>query len=121
MSIEARRQRFLPGGKPRYVHVYDNGGETFDRYTVVFTGRYTHKTGGEHMYIGASAHPFHPQGFGQHGYSEPHKQIDYPSYGHLGKKISFDALPPDVQKMTLNTYEDLWDLRGKATKHRSTR
>src|SRR5574337_1921229 len=105
----SRHDRLLPGGIPRYVHVYDNGGKTFDRYTVVFTGRYRHKTGGEFWHIGASEHPFHPQGFGQHGFSR--EQIDYPTYGHLGKKIRFQDLPPDVQKVTLSTYKDLWDLK----------
>lgn len=111
MSVKSERaERLLPGGEPRYVHVYDNGGESFDRYTVVFTGRYTHKTGGVHWYLGASEHPFHPQGFGQTGESRTHQQIDYPTYGHLGKKIKFKDLPPDVKKFTLQVYRDLWDL-----------
>ena len=109
-----RRARILPDGKPRYVHCYDNGGGdkekgTFDRYTVVFTGRYRQKTGGEFWYLGMSTYPFHPQGFGQHGGSQT--QIDYPTYGHLGKKIKFEQLPEDCQKCVLQTYEDLWDLK----------
>lgn len=108
MSQHERAARLLPGGKPRYVRVYDNGGESFDRYTVVFTGRYRHKTGGSFWYLGMSARPFHPQGFGQHGESD--RQIDYPTYGHLGKKISFDGLPADCQRCVLQTYRDLWDL-----------
>lgn len=103
-----RKDRILPNGKPKYVRCYDNGGETFDRFTVVFTGHYTHNTGGQHWYVGMSANPFHPQGFGQHG--ESSTQIDYPSYGHLGKKISFDKLPDDCQKCVLQTYTELWDI-----------
>lgn len=108
MSLQSRLARLLPSGAPRYVHVYDNGGKSFDRYTVVFTGRYRSRTGGEFVHLGMSAHPFHPQGFGQHG-SSP-RQIDYPAYGHLGKKIKFQDLPPDAQRCALLTYRDLWNL-----------
>lgn len=40
------------------IIVFDNNGETFDRYTIL------DKSTGE-MY-GASENPFHPQGFGQY-------------------------------------------------------
>jgi hypothetical protein len=107
-KTNSRRERLLPGGKPRYIHVYDNGGETADRYTIVFTGRYRHRTGGVFIYVGCSSRPFHPQGIGQHGHSE--KQIDYPSYGHLGKKVSFEVLPRDVQKLVMGDYVQLWGI-----------
>jgi hypothetical protein len=108
MKKEDRRNKLLPNGVPRYVRCYDNGGETFDRYTVVFTGRYRHKTGGVFWHVGMSSNPFHPQGFGQHGESIDH--IDRPTYGHLGKKIKFINLPEDCQKLVLSDYSDLWDL-----------
>jgi hypothetical protein len=93
--------------QPRWIRVYDNGGKTCDRYTVVFT-RLGHKKGmrGRCFYLGMSSNPFHPQGFGQHG--EAPKMIDYPKYSHLGKKIKFSDLPIDCQKCVLNTYKDLW-------------
>lgn len=106
----AREKQLMPGGMPRYVHCYDNGGESFDRYTIVFTGRYRHKTGGEFWYLGASEHPFHPQGLGQLGTSP--KQIDDPIYSHLGKKVTFQSLPEDVQMFILQEYKYLWDLPG---------
>jgi hypothetical protein len=105
---QERIPRLLPSGKPRYIRCYDNQGETADRFTVVFSGRYRHKTGGEFWYVGMSGAPFHPQGIGQHG--SHHKQIDWPTYGHLGKKISFDQLPEDCQKLVLRDYKYLWDL-----------
>jgi len=109
-SVDRRRpSALMPAGTPRYVHVYDNGGKTADRYTIVFTGRYRHKTNGSFVHLGASAHPFHPQGVGMHG--ESRDQIDYPSYGHLGKKIGFKDLPPDVQKFVVITYKDIWSLK----------
>jgi hypothetical protein len=46
MNTANRLLSLMPNGVPKYVRVYDNGGKSFDRYTVVFTGRYTHKTGG---------------------------------------------------------------------------
>jgi len=102
-----RKARLLPEGKPRYIRCYDNGGTTIDRYTVVFTGRYRGH-GGEFMYLGMSSNPTHPQGFGQHGFSQD--QIDRPTYGHLGKKISFDDLPADCQELVLSDYLVIWGL-----------
>jgi len=102
-----RRERLLPNGKPKYVRCYDNGGKTFDRYTVVFTGRYN-KGGRYFEYLGMSAHPFHPQGFGQHG--ESNLPIDRPIYSHLGKKITFDQLPEDCKLCVLQDYKANWNL-----------
>lgn len=98
----------MPNRTPKYVRCYDNGGETADRYTCVFTGNYTHKTEGEHWYLGMSGDPFHPLGIGQHG-SNP-TQIDKPRYSHLGKKVKFDELPEKVKQCIKQTYVDLWDL-----------
>lgn len=109
MATRERVERLMPGGVPRYVHCYDNGGETADRYTVVFTGRYRHKTGGSFWHLGMSALPFHPQGIGQHGESE--RQIDRPTYSHLGKRVRFTVLPADCQRAVRQTYRALWDLR----------
>jgi hypothetical protein len=108
MLEQTRAERLLPNGEPRYVHCYDNGGETIDRYTVVFTGRYRHATGGSFLYVAMNASPFHPQGFGQHGESD--RQIDYPRYGHLGKKIKFAELPDDCRKLVLSDYRELWSV-----------
>lgn len=99
---------------PKYVRCYDNGGQSGDRYTVVFT-RLGQKKGlrGVCLYLGMNAHPTHPQGIGQHGESD--KPIDRPSYAHLGKRVAFDALPADCQKVAMRTYEELWPtLNGNA-------
>ncbi len=108
MKKSARKESLMPNGTPKYVRCYDNGGKSFDRYTVVFTGNYTHKTSYYHWYLGMSAKPFHPQGFGQHG--ESPKQIDKPAYSHLGKKIKFEDLPEDCKTCVKQTYIFLWDL-----------
>lgn len=115
-----RINRLMPDGKPRYVRCYDNGGldtkhGTFDRYTVVFTGKYMSigipkgiRQPYGYEYLGMSEHPFHPQGFGQHG--EDTKPIDRPSYSHLGKKISFDQLPEDCKLAVLQDYKENWNI-----------
>ena len=41
------------------IDVYDNGGETFDRYTIVIDEDYENC-------IGMSSNPNHPQGFNQY-------------------------------------------------------
>jgi len=98
---------FTPEGLPKKVRVYDCGEDSIERYTVVFTGTYRKKTNGSFWYLGMSENPFHPQGIGMHG--EDTKQIDRPSYSHLGKKIEFTDMTVDAQRCTLNTYIDLWD------------
>jgi len=112
-SRERRKHALMPNGEPRYVRCYDDGvtkKATFDRYTIVFTRQKEGKgPRSEFLYLGASEHPFHPQGFGQHGSSPT--QIDYPTYGHLGKKVKFSALPPDVQRFVRFTYCDLWEIQ----------
>jgi len=105
-----RRERLLPGGVPRYIRVYDNGGKTCDRYTVVYTGRYQGYAPGSKYFLvaGMSGAPFHPQGFFQH--SECSGIPDRPKYAHLGKKIKFQDLPADCQKAVLQDYTHLWDI-----------
>lgn len=110
---EARYARLLKNGSPRYVRCYDNGGKTFDRYTVTFPRfaiRSTDKANPwtEYPYIDMSENPFAPMGFGQHGSSQA--QIDRPTYSHLGKKIAFHTLPEDCQRAVLQDYADYWDL-----------
>ena len=104
---EQRTNRLLPNGVPRYVRCYDDG-KSGDRYTVVFTGRYAGSRENK-FYLGMSALPFHPQGFGQHG--ESPDTIDRPKSAHLGKRIKFEDLPPDCQKLVLSGYRNLWDLK----------
>lgn len=104
----SRSQALLPNGIPRYVRCYYSD-DSIDSYTVVFSGRYKHKTSGEFIYLGMSEHPTWATGVGQHGSSPT--LIDRPSYGHLGKKISFKDLPEDCQKLVLLEYKDLWDIK----------
>jgi len=54
-----RVEKFMPNGVPKNIRIYDNGGETVDRYTVVFTGNFKGR-GGRCYYLGMSESPFHP-------------------------------------------------------------
>jgi hypothetical protein len=119
--MNTRYQTFMPNDEPKYVRCYDNGGESADRYTVVFTGRYRKMTGDEFLYRGMSANPFHPQGVGQFG-SSP-RQIDVNNWGfapsvgrknHLGKRIPFAELPEDCRKLVISDYKDIWSLNTKS-------
>lgn len=95
----------MKGDAPRYVRCYDNGGETADRYSVVFTGRRARGAG--FPYLGMSANPFHPQGIGTRGESEYF--VDRPTSRHLGKRIAFEALPEDCRKLVMQDYRALWN------------
>lgn len=101
--------------QPRYLRIYDNNGETWDRYTVVFTRycltverpvKYGKIKLREYMYVGMSGNPYSPMGFYQHGFSK--ERIDYPSYAHLGRKITFSDLPKDCQLAVMAEYLEIW-------------
>lgn len=81
--------------------VYDCGEDgSFDRYTAVYQ---------DGSYIGMSKHPFHPQGFGQHGELKGNWRYDLKTEHFLGKEISFDDLPDDCQravKQDLDIFEE---------------
>lgn len=94
---------------PIYVRIYDNGGETSDRYTVVFTGNYPGRVGCD--YLGMSTDPTSPLGIFQHGWNN--KFIDRPTYTHLGKSIRFKDLPTECQKIVMTNYKILWGLESQ--------
>ena len=74
------------------VRIYDNGGKTADRYTAVYMDS-PERAAGMFQCVGMSENPFHPQGFGQHSSAMPGK--------HLGKRIAFEALPKDCQRLVM--------------------
>lgn len=107
MSKQDRSSILLPGGVPRYVRCYDNGGASADRYTCVFTGRYR-KIGDEHVYATLNNFPDHPQGIHMHGFSA--SVIDRPRSKHLGVRVPFENLPDNVQRAIIADYRLIWDL-----------
>ncbi len=80
------------------IRVFDNEGESFDRYTIVNINDHERMTPDGAIYgaLGASENPFSPMGFGQHTSAMVGE--------HLGKEISFDELPEDVQKFVVQSF-----------------
>ena len=112
-----RWQSLLPNGTPRYLRVYDNGGESADRYTAVYSGRIPGKLPGWGMHKAMSAAPFHPQGVSLwcENRNGPVDSLNGwpPAIGrkcHIGRRITFDALPVDCQRIALADYLELWGL-----------
>lgn len=125
---DARRLKaLLPKGRPRFVRVYDNEGETADRYTVVFTGRYRYRNDNQ---VAGRAHPvnvlhmsgapYHPQGVC--GHAEWDSFLDCPEgwapalgrkspgLPQLGRRIAVYDLPHDCQRAVMEDYIALWAL-----------
>jgi len=75
----------------RKLQVYDDGGKSIDRYTVIFDG----------MAFAMSSRPFHPQGFNQFAGDVP-DQIQ--AGGHLGKRVKPSDLPEEVQNAILDRW-----------------
>ena len=81
---------------PPLKAVYDNGGQTVDRYTVILSE-------GDAIpprvpCLGLSDNPDSPQGFSQYG--------ECLEGEHLGKKISFEDLPENVQEYVKRRLEE---------------
>jgi len=106
MKKAERIEKLMPNGTPKWIRVFDNGGKTFDRYTVVYTHSQSFGLKGYTVGVGMSENPFHPQGFGQHF---EYKSQDYNGKSG-GKKITFQELPADCQKLVLSDYQEFWKL-----------
>ena len=84
-----------------FLRLYDNGGKTADRYTIIpprWAREYRDQRPGAWQALAASADPFAPQGFGQHTSAMPGT--------HLGKRICWDALPDDVQQFARDNFPE---------------
>ena len=82
-------------GKRKTCRIFDYGDTAADRYTIALRG-YRCPDGMIYPYLASGEHPFHPQGFGMHGESR-----QFLTGRHLGKRITFDALPVDVKRFVL--------------------
>lgn len=83
------------------LRIYDDGGKTWDRYTIIpprWARECRERAPGTWTAIGASANPFHPQGYGQHVSATPGP--------HLGKRIAWADLPPDVQRFARQSFPE---------------
>lgn len=82
---------------PRWsVRLFDNGGETFDRYTAI----YTDDDSGETWYRGMSENPSHPQGYGISGDDDCSGVIE------RDQEIDVDSAPDAVQRCIARDLED---------------
>lgn len=84
------------------LRMYDNGGRSADRYTLI-PPRTAGKEWREHapgswIALACNAAPFHPQGIGMHVAAVPGS--------HLGKRIRWDDLPPDVQRAARQSFPE---------------
>lgn len=80
------------------VRIYDNGGKSLDRYTLIpprWAKEYQER-GGYWDALAASENPFH--GVGMH--------VSAAVGSHLGKRIHWDALPADVQKFARQSFPE---------------
>ena len=90
-----RKHEVVNGHK---ISVWENK-NCFDKFTVVYLDEIDKS--GKVQYIGMSEHPFHPQGFGQHG------EMDINAVQHKGrggcfdKRIKFADLPEGCQKAVI--------------------
>ena len=75
--------------RPKNIRIYDNGGATFDRYTVIYMDEPENRPG-TYNCLGMSADPFSPLGFRQHSSAMPGR--------HLGRRIRWEELPEDCRK-----------------------
>jgi len=76
--------------EPDIKAIYDNGGETLDRYTVVLNSHDMNSDPQFNDALGLSDNPTHPQGFSQF--------TSAMDGDHLGKRIRFDQLPMNIRQ-----------------------
>jgi len=89
------------------ISCWDNGGETCDRYTVVYLDEEDDR--GMVTYVGMSERPFHPQGFGQHGEMPVHNVAYRGRGGVFKRRIAFADLPSDCKRLVLSGLADQTD------------
>lgn len=81
--------------------IYDNGGKSYDRYTIIYKEVLKYENQNYFQYFACNENPCYPQGFGQHGEL---KEINRRA---LGKKIPFEVLPNAVKCYLINEILDV--------------
>ena len=93
------KNTIMVNGQRKTCRIYDCGDAVADRYTVAFRGYRVEGWGMVYPYlVAAGPCPFHPQGFGQHG-----KSREFLKGRHLGKRVTFESVPADVQQFILQS------------------
>jgi hypothetical protein len=73
--------------------IYDNGGRSADRYTIVDLTPYFDGGIEWHNHGYASADPYWPQGV---GIADGRPRVDKPTSQHLGRKVKDHSVLPDA-------------------------
>jgi hypothetical protein len=94
----------------KHLRIYDNGGKTFDRYTIVDMTPETRFSNGAYPMVGASLTGL---GFYQHGEIEPQHLGR-----HLGKRVAFETLHPDLQSRLKHDYDHIENLYNETVQLR---
>ena len=90
------KNTMLANGKRKVCRIFDAGEGQCDRYTVAFRGYRVAGVGMVYPYLASGVAPFHPMGFGQHG-----EVRQFMTGRSLGKRVSFESLPDQVQRFIL--------------------
>lgn len=84
------------------LRIWDKGDRVADRFTICpprwASAEYREHGPGQWVCLASSAHPFHPQGFGQHASCMPGH--------HLGRRITWGELPPDAQRFARESFPE---------------
>lgn len=97
MNILEKIDNYLNEAKEDF-DVYDNGGKTADRWTVVSKSDLKNKQpNGMVDMLSLSENPNSPQGVSMWGEGQ--------AGDHLGKKVKFSSLPKEVQKHITMRYK----------------
>ena len=90
---------------PRYIKVFDNGGATLDRYTVIFTKRKVNQS--EYLALKLSDEP---DGQFHNKHTILLNSTSQKSVPLIGRKIAFTDLPAQCQSIVRKYYRDLWSV-----------
>lgn len=124
MTYSPRRQsvRWLDADCPKEVlAIMDNGGMSFDRYTVFYVPDKHTKAETPHrgMWIGyraMSEHPASAQGFGIYEEMEAYKVAEY-RYRAKSTYAKWSDLPEDVKVVVRRDCKDIEEINSKPLGH----
>jgi len=96
---EAFREVMRVSGTAVSIHVWDNGGDTIDRYIIAITGIQEINSIPYAIWIHSGADP---RVFWQHNGETPLAEFAPGDYDHLGKRVTLGSLPSNVQRRILD-------------------